>query len=129
MPGDNGQMLMAIQPEPAGEISAMEAAELKALDKLETQQRSDIEHQQRLLVALQNHRRNYARQIVEQHGLSLSDNYNINDDNGLITRTHRSVPIPPPEVTPEATDVPAADDAVEAEAPVALAARRTKKLD
>lgn len=104
---EQGSIVMQIPPEPVGEITAMEAAELKALAKLEDQQRANMEHDQRMLLALQNHRRSYAREIVQRHNLSLDDNYNINDDSGLITRTHRSVPVPPPIVEDVAAEHPA----------------------
>jgi hypothetical protein len=76
------------QPEQVGEISAAEAREIKVLNELLKKLEDETKQAQQVLVVTTNYRLQYLQGLIKARNLAADDLYNINDDTGLIFRTH-----------------------------------------
>lgn len=102
-----GEIVIPIQWEALGEISRFESAEVKQRNKSLERLNDDIAHLATLRAIATNEKVTFLRRLAENLGGGPRDEFNINDETGLVHRTgYRRYAAPAPEVEPtiESTD-------------------------
>ena len=79
------------QPQRVGEISAAEAQEIKTINALIAAIEADAVKASQLHRMARNNLQQYLKQLLEDRGLDTGDTYNIDDESGVIMRTHERV--------------------------------------
>jgi hypothetical protein len=85
------------QPVPVGEITLSEAREIKALNELQVMLQADAAKASRVVKVAHAHRREFMKGILYSRDLDTSDIYTIDDEAGVISKTHERADVDPAE--------------------------------
>lgn len=75
------------KPEIAGTLEFLEVTEIKERRRLIEKQQDTITDDQKILRLLQNEQQRFLQTLILSRGLSLSDDFNVDSDSGVILRT------------------------------------------
>jgi hypothetical protein len=79
------------KPEPVANLAYAEVSEIKERRRLIEKVATDIVDQQKVLGLLRNEQTKYLQGLLEQRGLPMQDDYNVDSEAGVIMRIARYV--------------------------------------